>query len=60
VFVENQSTDARTHETALRIAQGCLWLIRGLLREEEWSDAQSEFYRIARRELEQAKKEAVR
>jgi hypothetical protein len=55
VFVENQPTDAKTHETALRIAQGCLWIIRCLLREEEWGDAQTEFYRVARRELETAK-----
>jgi hypothetical protein len=52
VFIENQPTDARTHETAIRIARRCRHIIQGVLREEEWREADREFYRVAREELE--------
>lgn len=52
MFIENQPTDARTHETAIRIARRCRHIIQAVLREEEWADADREFYRIAREELE--------
>jgi hypothetical protein len=52
VFIENQPTDALTHETAIRIARRCRYIIQAVLREEEWSDADREFYRVAREELE--------
>jgi hypothetical protein len=44
-------TDARTHETAIRIARRCRHIIQACLREEEWADADQEFYRICREEL---------
>ena len=52
MFIENQPTDAKTHEAAIRIARRCRYVIQAVLREEEWSDADREFYRIAREELE--------
>jgi hypothetical protein len=51
VFIENQPTDALTHETSIRIARRCRFIIQAVLREEEWTDADREFYRIAREEL---------
>lgn len=52
MFIENQPTDAPTHEAAIRIARRCRHVIQAVLREEEWMDADLEFYRIAREELE--------
>ena len=52
MYIENQPTDARTHETAIRIARRCRNIIQAVLREEEWADADREFYRVAREELE--------
>lgn len=56
MFIENQPTDAKTHETAIRIARRCRHLVQGCLREEEWADADREFYRIARQEIESIRK----
>lgn len=47
-----QPTDRATHDACIAIARGCLWIIRGCLREDEWELAQTEFYRIAREQLE--------
>ncbi len=57
MFIENQPTDALTHETAIRIARRCRHIIQAVLREEEWADADREFYRVAREELESMAKE---
>lgn len=54
--IEQQATDPKTHETAIRIAQRCRYIIQACLREEEWADADREFYRICREELEQWKR----
>jgi hypothetical protein len=52
MFIENGPADPRTHEAAIRIARRCRHVIQAVLREEEWMDADFEFYRIAREELE--------
>jgi hypothetical protein len=52
MFIENGPADPRTHEAAIRIARRCRRVIQAVLREEEWMDADFEFYRIAREELE--------
>lgn len=52
MFIDNRPTDARTHEAAIRIARRCRHVIQAVLREEEWADADLEFYRIARAEIE--------
>jgi len=44
-------TDPRTHEAAIRIARRCRHVIQACLREDEWADADREFYRICREEL---------
>ena len=52
MHVEHMPTDDRTHEAAIRIARRCRFVIQVCLREEEWSDADREFYRICREELD--------
>ena len=52
MLAEHLPTDQRTHETAIRIARRCRHVIQVCLREEEWADADREFYRICREELE--------
>ena len=51
-MLEHLPTDRKTHETAIRIARRCRHVIQVCLREEEWPDADREFYRICREELE--------
>ncbi len=53
MFMPNQSALPEIHEAAIRIARGCRRIIQACLREEEWSDADREFYLIARQELEE-------
>jgi hypothetical protein len=53
---DSASTDRRLHETAVRIAVRCRRIVQVCLREEEWIDADREFYLIIREELEQWKK----
>ncbi len=56
----NQPTSPAIHETAIRIARGCRRIVQACLREEEWDEADREFYLVAREELEsfQADKES--
>ena len=51
MYQEHLPTDARTHEVAIRIARRCRFTVQTCLREEEWGDADREFYRICREEL---------
>ena len=53
MLTEYLPTDDRTHQAAIRIARRCRHVIQVCLREEEWPDADREFYRICREELEQ-------
>jgi hypothetical protein len=48
----NQPADPAIHAAAIRIALGCRHVVQACLREEEWSEADREFYQIARAELE--------
>ena len=34
------------HALARRIARRCRWIVQGCLREEEWGDADDEFYQV--------------
>lgn len=52
MIIESQAADPRTHETAIRIARRCRHIVQACLREEEWADADREFYKVARDELE--------
>jgi hypothetical protein len=52
MIVESQAADPRTHEVAIRIARRCRTIVQACLREEEWADADREFYKVARDELD--------
>lgn len=52
MLMENQPADPAVHALAATIAKRCVWIIQAVLREEERSDAQMEFYRVAREEIE--------
>jgi hypothetical protein len=47
-----RSTDARTHETAVRLAVQCRRIVQACLREEEWIEADRQFYLVIRDGLE--------
>lgn len=52
MFNQNAPADPAIHESAVRAAFACRRIIQCLLREEEWRDADWEFYRVIRGELE--------
>jgi hypothetical protein len=52
MFMPNQAASPEIHAAAIRIARRCRHIIQTCLREEEWGDADREFYLIARQELE--------
>jgi hypothetical protein len=52
MFIESRSADPAVHVAAIRIARRCRFTVQACLREEEWSDADREFYVIAREEME--------
>ena len=52
MFMPNHAAPPEIHEAAIRIARQCRHIIQACLREEEWGDADREFYLIARQELE--------
>jgi hypothetical protein len=47
------SIDRLAHETAVRLAVRCRRIVQSCLREEEWIEADREFYRIILEGLEQ-------
>jgi len=51
-----QAADGWIHESAIRIARRCRHIIQACLREEEWPDADQEFYLVAREILEEAER----
>lgn len=54
---QNAPADPATHELCMRLAQKCLWIIQGCLREEERVEALREFYMAAREILDKPKQE---
>jgi hypothetical protein len=50
----SEREDTAIHETATRIARRCRSVIQGCLREEEWREADREFYRVAKEEIERS------
>ncbi len=52
-FIESASTDPAIHSLAIRLARQCRNIIQSCLREEEWRDADTEFYRVIRAGLEE-------
>jgi hypothetical protein len=53
MFVDSQPADPGIHAAAIRMARRCRNIVQACLREEEWADADREFYRVCREELEQ-------
>jgi hypothetical protein len=51
-LANSRPTDRQTHETAARLAVRCRRIVQACLREEEWLDADREFYMIIREGLE--------
>ena len=49
---DSRSTDRRTHETAVRLAVQCRRIVQACLREEEWVEADREFYLVIKEGLE--------
>ncbi len=52
MFIESRPADPAVHDAAIRIARRCRFTVQACLREEEWGDADREFYLIARDEVE--------
>ena len=51
-FTDTQPADTAIHMLSIRLARQCRFIIQACLREEEWADADREFYRVIRRGLE--------
>jgi hypothetical protein len=51
-MLDSRPTDRTTHETAVRLAVQCRRIVQACLREEEWPEADREFYLIIREGLE--------
>lgn len=60
MFVESHAADPVIHALAIRLARECRHIIQAVLREEEWADADREFYRVIRLGLEQWKSDGPR
>jgi hypothetical protein len=58
VFIESAPADPDIHKAACRIAVRCRNVIQAVLREEEWLDADREFYCVAREVLEEFERRA--
>jgi hypothetical protein len=52
VIQTNRPCDAHVHAMAIRMARACRNIIQAVLREEEWGEADREFYLIIREGLE--------
>ncbi|WP_165064024.1 hypothetical protein [Paludisphaera rhizosphaerae] len=50
--LHNRPADPAVHEASIRMARRCRRVVQACLREEEWGDADREFYSIIREGLE--------
>ena len=53
MLIHSEACDPRVHRAAIGMARRCRHIIQACLREEEWSDADFEFYMIIREGVEQ-------
>jgi hypothetical protein len=60
VIAENQPADPAVHALSIRLARQCRWLVQACLREEEWAEADREFYRVIRAGLEEFQASSAR
>jgi len=56
VIQTNRPCDAHVHAMAIRMTRACRNIIQAVLREEEWGEADREFYLIIREGLEDLRK----
>lgn len=54
MIAQHGPADPVIHETSIRAARRCRSIVQGCLREEEWIEADREFYLAIRQELEAA------
>lgn len=52
MLIHSEPCDPRVHETAIGMARRCRFIIQAVLREEEWADADYEFYPVIHEGLE--------
>lgn len=52
-FIETHSADVVIHALSIRLAKQCREIIQGCLREDEWRDADFEFYKTIRAGFEE-------
>ncbi|MGE5754681.1 MAG: hypothetical protein ACM35G_03035 [Planctomycetaceae bacterium] len=52
MFMVTQRADPAIHDAAVRMARRCRFLVQACLREDEWGEADREFYGVIREELE--------
>ncbi len=55
MFVASHPADPKVHELAIRLARRCRCIVQACLREEEWVDADREFYQVIREGLEEVR-----
>ena len=51
-IMSHQPADPTIHEAAIRLARRCRGIVQACLREEEWNEADREFYLVIREEFE--------
>lgn len=49
---QDAPADPAVHALAIELARQCRYIVQGCLREEEWIDADREFYMVIREGLE--------
>jgi hypothetical protein len=59
MLIESQSADPHVHHLAIRVARACRNIVQACLREEEWGDADREFYKLIREGLEEMRERNV-
>lgn len=52
MFISTQPADPRIHQEAILLARRCRHIIQAVLREEEWAEADREFYLVIREGIE--------
>ena len=52
MIITTELADPAIHEAAIKMAQRCRRIVQACLREEEWGEADREFYLVIREELE--------
>lgn len=58
MLIHSEACDPRVHAAAIAMARRCRFIIQACLREEEWADADLEFYLVIREALERFQADA--